>query len=84
MSRHISEVCGGILQVRSSTVSRRLMPGHAEEEVNQLAYMRKHLPNLLSLLAETTEEEETSNKVINILSNTCLMLMKLSFHLPHQ
>lgn len=52
------------MQVRSSTVSRRLMPGHAEEEVNQLAYMRKHLPNLLSLLAETSEEEENSNKVI--------------------
>lgn len=51
------------MQVRSSTVSRRLMPGHAEEEVNQLAYMRKHLPNLLNLLAETTEEE-SSNKVI--------------------
>lgn len=52
------------MQVRSSTVSWRSMPSQAEEEVNQLAYVQKHLPNLLNLLAETTEEEENSNKVI--------------------
>ncbi|XP_024393764.1 uncharacterized protein [Physcomitrium patens] len=52
------------MQVRSSTVSRRSMPGQAEEEVNQLTYVQKHLPNLLSLLAETTEEGEGCCKVI--------------------
>lgn len=50
------------LQARST--SRRSMPGQAEEEVNQLTYVQKHLPNLLSLLAETAEEEENSGKVI--------------------
>ena len=69
---------GGILQARS--VSRRSMPGQAEEEVNQLTYVQKHLPNLLSLLAETTEEEESSGKVIKV----NLMWRKLSFHLQHQ
>uniref|UniRef100_A0A7I4D0F2 TBCC domain-containing protein 1 n=1 Tax=Physcomitrium patens TaxID=3218 RepID=A0A7I4D0F2_PHYPA len=51
------------LQVRSSTVSRRSMPSQAEEEVNQLTYVQKHLPNLLNLLAETAEEN-SNNKVI--------------------
>ncbi|KAG0626983.1 hypothetical protein M758_2G165400 [Ceratodon purpureus] len=50
------------MQARST--SRRSMPGQAEEEVNQLTYVQKHLPNLLSLLAGTTEEEENSGKVI--------------------
>lgn len=61
---------GDTLQVRSSTVSRRSMPSQAEEEVNQLAYVQKHLPNLLSLLAEITEEEGNSNKVN---SSECLI-----------
>uniref|UniRef100_A0A7I4BU15 TBCC domain-containing protein 1 n=1 Tax=Physcomitrium patens TaxID=3218 RepID=A0A7I4BU15_PHYPA len=52
------------MQVRSSTMSRRSMPGQAEEEVNQLTYVQKHLPNLLNLLAETTEDEDSSIKVI--------------------
>lgn len=51
------------LQVRLPAVTRRSMPGQAEEEVNQLTYMQKHMPSLLSLLAETTEEGENSTKV---------------------
>jgi TBCC domain-containing protein 1 len=43
------------------------MPGQAEEEVNQLTYVQKHLPNLLSLLAETAAEEENSGKVIKVI-----------------
>ena len=39
------------------------MPGQAEEEVNQLTYMQKHMPSLLSLLAETTEDGEDCAKV---------------------
>lgn len=41
------------------------MPSQAEEEVNQLTYVQKHLPNLLNLLAETAEEN-SNNKVINV------------------
>jgi TBCC domain-containing protein 1 len=60
---------GDTLQIRSSTVSRRSIPSQAEEEVNQLAYVQKHLPNLLNLLAETTEEEGNSNKVLKAFHN---------------
>lgn len=45
------------------------MPGQAEEEVNQLTYMQKHMPSLLSLLAETTEEGENSTKVSSSIIN---------------
>jgi hypothetical protein len=43
------------------------MPGQAEEEVHQLAYIQKHLPSLLSLLAETSEEGENSTKVQSVI-----------------
>lgn len=43
------------------------MPGQAEEEVHQLAYIQKHLPSLLSLLAETSEEGENSAKVQSVI-----------------
>ncbi|CAM6000826.1 unnamed protein product [Sphagnum balticum] len=50
------------LQVTS--IAKRLMPCQAEEEVHQLAYVQKHLPSLLALLAESTEDEENGTKVI--------------------
>ena len=57
------------------------MPGQAEEEVNQLTYMQKHMPSLLSLLAETTEEGENSTKVnssIKKYSLPCIMLPSMA------
>ncbi|CAM6051077.1 unnamed protein product [Sphagnum compactum] len=52
------------LQARSASFAKRLMPCQAEEEVNQLAYVQKHLPSLLALLAESTEDGENGTKVI--------------------
>lgn len=40
------------------------MPCQAEEEVHQLSYVQKHLPSLLALLAESTEDGEDSTKVL--------------------
>lgn len=57
------------------------MPGQAEEEVNQLTYMQKHMPSLLCLLAETTEEEENSTKVSSSIINDplpCTMLPSMA------
>lgn len=57
------------------------MPGQAEEEVNQLTYMQKHMPSLLSLLAETTEEGENSTKVNSSIikySLPCIMLPSMA------
>lgn len=50
------------------------MPGQAEEEVHQLAYIQKHLPSLLSLLAETSEEGENSTKVQFVILRRTLWL----------
>ncbi|CAM6028454.1 unnamed protein product [Sphagnum balticum] len=50
------------LQVTS--IAKRSMPCQAEEEVHQLAYVQKHLPSLLALLAESTEDEGNGTKVI--------------------
>lgn len=55
------------------------MPGQAEEEVNQLTYMQKHMPSLLSLLAETTEEGENSAKVSSSIINYPLPCTMLPF-----
>jgi TBCC domain-containing protein 1 len=52
------------LQARSASIAKRSMPCQAEEEVHQLAYVQKHLPSLLALLAESTEDEENGTKVI--------------------
>ncbi len=54
-----------MLQARSASIAKRLMPCQAEEEVHQLAYVQKHLPSLLALLAESTEDEENGTKVCN-------------------
>lgn len=41
--------------VRSN--SRRFMPSQADEEVHQLSYLHKHIGNILSLLADSSEGE---------------------------
>ncbi|KAL2641266.1 hypothetical protein R1flu_008853 [Riccia fluitans] len=51
------------LQNRSS---RRTMPCLAEEEAHQLAFVRKHLPSILALLAESTEDGDHEAKVITL------------------
>eukprot|EP01018_Ginkgo_biloba_P031798 Gb_15852 [translate_table: standard] len=38
---------------------RRFMPSQVDEEAHQLSYVQKHLPNILGLLAEPTEEEDS-------------------------
>jgi TBCC domain-containing protein 1 len=55
------------------------MPCQAEEEVNQLAYVQKHLPSLLALLAESTEDGENDTKVCNVLIKNLEFLFYLNF-----
>ena len=45
-----------ILQLVRSN-SRRFMPSQADEEAHQLSYLQKHIGNILSLLADSTEGE---------------------------
>ncbi|KAG6555315.1 hypothetical protein Mapa_003358 [Marchantia paleacea] len=45
---------------------RRTMPCQAEEEAHQLAFVRKHLPSLLALLAESAEDGDQDAKVITL------------------
>lgn len=47
--------------VRSN--SRRFMPSQADEEAHQLSYLQKHLPNILSLLADVAEGEGDESMV---------------------
>ena len=58
---HVSSIT--LQLVRSN--SRRLMPSQADEEAHQLSYLQKHLPNILSLLAESVEEEGEESLVSN-------------------
>lgn len=37
--------------------SRRFMPSQADEEAHQLLYIQKHLGNIVSLMADSTEVE---------------------------
>lgn len=68
-----------VLQARSASFAKRLMPCQAEEEVNQLAYVQKHLPSLLALLAESTEDGENDTKVCNVLIKNLEFLFYLNF-----
>ncbi|XP_024974414.1 TBCC domain-containing protein 1 [Cynara cardunculus var. scolymus] len=43
--------------VRSN--SRRTMPSQADEEAHQLSYLQKHLGNIISLLADSVEGEDS-------------------------
>ncbi|KAG6399523.1 hypothetical protein SASPL_141004 [Salvia splendens] len=47
--------CYRLQLVRSN--SRRFMPSQADEEVHQLSYLHKHIGNILSLLADSSEGE---------------------------
>lgn len=48
--------------VRSNT--RKFMPSQADEEAHQLSYLQKHLPNILTLLAEPVEGEGDESLVL--------------------
>lgn len=51
------------LHVRTS---RKSAPSQVDEEAHQLAYVQKHLPVLLSLLAHAPAEDEFSSQVLTI------------------
>lgn len=48
--------CRYLLQLVRSN-SRRFIPSQADEEAHQLSYLQKHIGNILSLLADSTEGE---------------------------
>ncbi|KAK6151267.1 hypothetical protein DH2020_013902 [Rehmannia glutinosa] len=50
--------------VRSN--SRRFMPSQADEEAHQLSYLQKHIGNILSLLADSTEGEGDESLVLSM------------------
>ncbi|KAL1554607.1 TBCC domain-containing protein 1-like [Salvia divinorum] len=50
--------------VRSN--SRRFIPSQADEEVHQLSYLQKHIGNILSLLADSTEGEGDDSLVLSM------------------
>eukprot|EP00249_Psilotum_nudum_P023191 c28780_g2_i1 orf=514-2208(+) len=49
------------VQVRSG---RRTMPSQSDEEAHQLAYVQKHLPAILALLAESADEDGVEVQVL--------------------
>nr|CAB3449208.1 unnamed protein product [Digitaria exilis] len=50
--------------VRSN--SRRFMPSQADEEIHQLSYLQKHMPNILTLLADSVEGEGDDSLVLTM------------------
>ncbi|XP_031489030.1 uncharacterized protein LOC116256722 [Nymphaea colorata] len=46
--------------------NRRFMPSQADEEVHQLSYLQKHLPNILALLGEPAEEDGEEVLVLSL------------------
>ncbi|KAL7092802.1 hypothetical protein ACP275_11G005200 [Erythranthe tilingii] len=50
--------------VRSN--SRRFMPSQADEEAHQLSYLQKHMANILSLLADSTEGGDDDSLVLSV------------------
>ncbi|KAH6794644.1 Tubulin binding cofactor C domain-containing protein [Perilla frutescens var. hirtella] len=50
--------------VRSN--SRRYIPSQADEEAHQLSYLQKHIGNILSLLADSTEGEGDESLVLSM------------------
>ncbi|KAL8459851.1 hypothetical protein ACS0TY_031672 [Phlomoides rotata] len=50
--------------VRSN--SRRFIPSQADEEAHQLSYLQKHIGNIISLLADSTEGEGDESLVISM------------------
>uniref|UniRef100_A0A0C9RYC3 TBCC domain-containing protein 1 n=1 Tax=Wollemia nobilis TaxID=56998 RepID=A0A0C9RYC3_9CONI len=45
---------------------RRFMPSQADEEAHQLSYVQKHLPNILALLAEPSEDDNSETQVLSL------------------
>ncbi|KAG8070143.1 hypothetical protein GUJ93_ZPchr0006g46218 [Zizania palustris] len=50
--------------VRSN--SRRFMPSQADEEIHQLSYLQKHMANILTLLADSVEDEGDDSLVLTM------------------
>ncbi|XP_057768798.1 uncharacterized protein LOC130988896 [Salvia miltiorrhiza] len=50
--------------VRSN--NRRFIPSQADEEAHQLSYLQKHIGNILSLLADSTEGEGDDSLVLSM------------------
>lgn len=50
--------------VRSN--SRRFIPSQADEEAHQLSYLQKHLGNIISLLADSTEGDGEDSPVLTM------------------
>eukprot|EP00250_Pteridium_aquilinum_P010485 c19420_g1_i1 orf=970-2748(-) len=51
------------LQIRTG---RKSVPSQVDEEAHQLAFLQKHLPALLSLLAHTPAEDEFDSQVLTL------------------
>ncbi|KAH9325971.1 hypothetical protein KI387_006149, partial [Taxus chinensis] len=45
---------------------RRSLPSQADEEAHQLSYVQKHLPNILALLAEPSEDGNSEMQVLSL------------------
>ncbi|XP_068642788.1 uncharacterized protein [Aristolochia californica] len=45
---------------------RRFMPSQADEEAHQLSYLKKHLGNILALLAEPAESDNEESVVLTV------------------
>lgn len=56
---------------------RRFMPSQADEEAHQLSYVQKHLPNILGLLAEPSDNESAD---MQVLSSESFEHLGLLFH----
>ncbi|CAM6097928.1 unnamed protein product [Calypogeia fissa] len=52
-----------LLQARAS---RRYLPCQAEDEAHQFSFFQKHLPSILSLLAQSSEDGDQDAKVITL------------------
>ncbi|KAL3622527.1 hypothetical protein CASFOL_033938 [Castilleja foliolosa] len=46
--------------------SRKFVPSQADEEAHQLSYLQKHIGNILSLLADSTEGEDDESMVLSM------------------
>ncbi|KAL3634030.1 hypothetical protein CASFOL_021084 [Castilleja foliolosa] len=46
--------------------NRKFVPSQADEEAHQLSYLQKHIGNILSLLADSTEGENDESMVLSM------------------
>lgn len=54
--------------------SRKFMPSQADEEAHQLSYLQKHIDNILSLLADSTEGEGDESLVCDFYHIVLLLI----------